>query len=61
MQKIPIEFNSAEEYINIFEPLLMEEILSQLERGKEESGFAFSYFFRFVVFSFPAFLFIYFF
>jgi hypothetical protein len=38
MQKVPKSFNSEEDYINIFEPLLMEEILSQLERGKEEHG-----------------------
>lgn len=38
MQKVPKTFSSAEEYISIFEPLLMMEIVSQLEHGKEESG-----------------------
>jgi hypothetical protein len=38
LQKVPKTFSSPEEYISIFEPLLMEEILSQLERGKEENG-----------------------
>jgi len=37
MQKVPNAFASAEDYINIFEPLLMEEILSQMEKGKEEA------------------------
>lgn len=38
MQKVPKTFATAEDYISVFEPLLMMEIVSQIEHGKEESG-----------------------
>ena len=38
LREVPIRFSSAEDYIRIFRPLLVEEFRASLEQDKEEDG-----------------------
>ena len=38
LQRVPVSFNSAKDYNEIFEPLLIEEFKASLIRAYEENG-----------------------
>ena len=38
MRTIPTTFESVEEYVSVFEPLLLEEFRAQLLKAKEDAG-----------------------
>lgn len=44
LRKVPNKFKGLEEYLEVFESLLLEECRAQIQRGNEEEGMFFIFF-----------------